>query len=106
MGMAGQETETWRERAIQAEARIEIMRQVLLDVDVILNLASREPTAIMARLRRDERPISRRVQDVLLATAETHCRNWAYGCGPGECSCRCARCPAAYSEKSGLKTQS
>lgn len=103
--MAEQDTETWRDRAILAEARIEVLRQVLLDVDVILNLSSREPTAIMARLRRDERPISRRVQDVLLATAETHCRNWAYGCGPGECSCRCKRCPAALTEKSSLKTK-
>lgn len=93
--MAPQQTDPWRERALAAEARNEFLREVLLDVDAILNVPTREPVAIMARVRRDARSISKRVEDALLDTAETHCRNWAYGCGPDGCMCGCPRCPAA-----------
>lgn len=95
--MAPQQTDSWRERALAAEARNTLLREVLLDVDAILNIPSREPVAIVARVRRDERSICQRVQDALLDTAETHCRNWAYGCGPDpECSCGCSRCPGSF----------
>lgn len=100
MGTASQEIEIYRERARQAEDKIQALREVLLDVDALLNLNTRERMVVAMRLTRDERSISRRVQDILLDTAETHCRNWAYGCDLNGCSCACSRCPAGATGKS------
>lgn len=92
------ETDAWRDRALLAERRVELLREVLLDVDAILNLSSREAPTIFSRLKREARPVSLRVQEALLETAQTHCLNWGWSCeGSQGCSCRCERCPGALS---------
>lgn len=95
-----QDTQAWRDRALAAERKLIEIREVLLDVDAVINMRGRAAQVLVDRIRRDPRPIHSRVEEALLDTAvptpgAIHCRNWAWGCMPGEsygCGCRCERC--------------
>ena len=83
----------WRDRALEAERKLVRAREVLLDVDALLNMGKRQARAVLARFEREERPIPERVEAALLETTlPPHCNNWAYGCGTEGCTCQCGRC--------------
>src|SRR3972149_8396784 len=82
----------WKDRATESERKLALLREVLLDVDALLNLGKRQADVVFARLRREDDPITKRIEDALLETAgPVHCVNWAYGCNPKDCTCRCDR---------------
>ena len=95
MGMKAKESPAllWRDRALEAENKLARAREVLLDVDALLNMGKRQAQAVAARFQREERTIPERVEAALLETTlPAHCTNWAYGCVPEGCSCSCGRC--------------
>src|SRR3972149_5565080 len=58
----------WKDRATESERKLALLREVLLDVDALLNLGKRQADVVFARLRREDDPITKRIEDALLET--------------------------------------